>query len=124
LSPGNLLIFNSRTADWLSFQALRRVALQKDAICETTFYYIWYKIPCKIYGKGYPLIVVNFVAIFREALMEDLWRVKGSSVDMKDLADLAEYHRFLDRFKEEEVDDNKRNLLYGDARLDLAREVD
>lgn len=56
--------------------------------------------------------------------MEDLWRVKGSSVDMKDLADLAEYHRFLDRFKEEEVDDNRRNLLYGDARLDFAREVD
>ena len=70
------------------------------------------------------MIVVNLVAVFREALMEDLWRVKGSSVDMKDLADLAEYHRFLDRFKEEEVDDNKRNLLYGDARLDLAREVD
>ena len=70
------------------------------------------------------MFVVNLVAVFREALIEDLWRVKGSSVDMKDLADLAEYHRFLDRFKEEEVDDNKRNLLYCDARLDLAREVD
>ena len=43
---------------------------------------------------------------------------------MKDLADLAEYHRFLDRFKEDEADDNSRYLLYGDARLDLAREVD
>jgi len=42
--------------------------------------------------------------------MEDLWRVKSSSVDMKDLTDLAEYHRFLDRFKEEEVDDNKLNI--------------
>jgi hypothetical protein len=66
------------------------------------------------------LFVVNFVAVFKETLMEDLWRVKSSSVDMKDLADLAEYHRF----KEEEADDNKRNLLYGDVRLDLAREVD
>ena len=56
--------------------------------------------------------------------MEDLWRVKRSSVDMKDLADLAEYHRFLDRFKEEEADDNKRNLLYGDARLSPEDEVD
>ena len=56
--------------------------------------------------------------------MEDLWRVKSSSVDMKDLADLAEYHRFLDRFKEDEADDNSRYLLYGDARLDLAREID
>ena len=56
--------------------------------------------------------------------MEDLWRVKSSSVDMKDLADLAEYHRYFASFKEEEADDNKRNLLYGDVRLDLAREVD
>ncbi|MBE0575990.1 MAG: hypothetical protein IH613_08850 [Desulfuromonadales bacterium] len=49
--------------------------------------------------------------------MEDLWRVKNSSVDMKDLADLAEYHRFLDRFQAEEVGDHERNLLYGDARF-------
>jgi hypothetical protein len=49
--------------------------------------------------------------------MEDLWRVKNSSVDMKDLADLAEYHRFLDRFQAEEASDNQRNLLYGDARF-------
>jgi len=70
------------------------------------------------------LFVINLVTVFGEALVEDLWRVKSSSVDMKDMADLAEYHRFLNRFKEEEVDDNKRNLLYGDARLDLAREVD
>lgn len=49
--------------------------------------------------------------------MEDLWRVKSSSVDMKDLADLAEYHRFLDRFETEEAGDNQRNLLYGDAQF-------
>lgn len=49
--------------------------------------------------------------------MEDLWRVKNSSVDMKDLADLAEYHRFLDRYQAEELGDHQRNLLYGDARL-------
>ena len=47
--------------------------------------------------------------------MEDLWRIKNSSIDMKDLADLAEYHRFLDRFQAEEDSDNERNLLYGDA---------
>jgi hypothetical protein len=49
--------------------------------------------------------------------MEDLWRVKRSSVDMKDLADLAEYHRFLDRFESDEVGENLRNLLYGDAQF-------
>jgi hypothetical protein len=47
--------------------------------------------------------------------MEDLWRVKKAAVDMKDLADLAEYHRFLDRFEDEEADDHKGNLLYGGA---------
>lgn len=49
--------------------------------------------------------------------MEDLWRVKSSAVDMKDLADLAEYHRFLDRFQVEEEKANRSNLLYGDLRL-------
>lgn len=53
--------------------------------------------------------------------MEDLWRVKRSSVDMKDLADLAEYHRFLDRFEIEEVSENRRNLLYGDAQFGLTK---
>ncbi len=56
--------------------------------------------------------------------MEDLWRIKGSAVDMKDLADLAEYHRFLDRFNAEEASDNKNNLLYGEARLRPADKVD
>jgi hypothetical protein len=36
---------------------------------------------------------------------------------MKDLADLAEYHRYLDRFQAEEASDNQRNLLYGDAKF-------
>jgi hypothetical protein len=49
--------------------------------------------------------------------MEDLWRVKRAAVDMKDLADLAEYHLFLDRFEAEEADDHQRNLLYGGARF-------
>ena len=53
--------------------------------------------------------------------MEDLWRVKGSSVDMKDLADLAEYHHFLDRFANEEVGEHQRNLLYGDAQFGSAK---
>jgi len=49
--------------------------------------------------------------------MEDLWRVKSAAVDMKDLADLAEYHRFLERFKVEEAEGHKNNLLYGDVKL-------
>ena len=52
--------------------------------------------------------------------MEDLWRVKRAAVDMKDLADLAEYHLFIDRFEGEEVDDHKDNLLYGDASFGAA----
>jgi len=55
--------------------------------------------------------------------MEDLWRIKRSSIDMKDLADLAEYHRFLDRFETEEVDENQRNLLYGDAQFGSIKKV-
>ena len=49
--------------------------------------------------------------------MEDLWRIKRSAVDMKDLADLAEYHRFLERFQVEEAKAHKNNLLYGDVRF-------
>jgi hypothetical protein len=49
--------------------------------------------------------------------MEDLWRVKSSAVDMKDLADLAQYRRFLERFWQEETDDNMNRLLYGEARF-------
>ncbi len=55
--------------------------------------------------------------------MEDLWRIKRSSVDLKDLADLAEYHRFLDRFETEEVDENQRYLLYGDAQFGSIKKV-
>lgn len=53
----------------------------------------------------------------KEFPMEDLWRVKSSPVDMKDLADLAEYHRFLDRFQAEEAATNTNNLLYGNVRF-------
>jgi len=56
--------------------------------------------------------------------MEDLWRVKRSSVDMKDLADLAEYHRFLARFETDEAGENQRNLLYGDAHFGATKKVD
>ena len=47
--------------------------------------------------------------------MEDLWRVRKSGVPLKDLADLAEYHRFLDRFKAEEEQQHHRDLLVGNA---------
>ncbi len=56
--------------------------------------------------------------------MEDLWRVKRSSVDMEDVADLAEYHRLLDRFNDEEAGKNQRNLLYGDASFGSDEGVD
>jgi hypothetical protein len=49
--------------------------------------------------------------------MEDLWRVRSSAVDIKDLADLAEYHRFLERFRHGDADNHKNRLLYGDARF-------
>ena len=45
--------------------------------------------------------------------MEDLWRVKGSGADMKDLADIVEYRHFLKRFSDEEEQVNRRQLLYG-----------
>jgi hypothetical protein len=60
------------------------------------------------------LMVMNADSRQEEPPMEDLWRVKRSSVDMNDLADLAEYHHFLDRFRLEELDDHRRRLLYGD----------
>lgn len=47
--------------------------------------------------------------------MEDLWRVKRCGVDMKDLADYAEYRHFLKRFSDDEEKNNRRNLLYGEA---------
>jgi len=49
--------------------------------------------------------------------MEDLWRVRKSAVDRKDLADLAEYHKFLERFRSEEEAGHRRELLYGEARI-------
>lgn len=56
--------------------------------------------------------------------MEDLWRIRRSGVDLKDLADLAEYHRFLARFRDREEADHRRDLLYGDARLKKSEDGD
>jgi len=47
--------------------------------------------------------------------MEDLWRVKDSGVDIEDFADYAEYRRFLQRFKDEEEEANRRHLLFGES---------
>jgi hypothetical protein len=49
--------------------------------------------------------------------MEDLRRINHSAVDTKDLADLAEYHRFLEQFQMEAAQAHKDNLLFGDVRL-------
>jgi len=56
--------------------------------------------------------------------MEDLWRIRRSGVDHKDLADLAEYHRFLDRFRTSEEAEHRRDLLYGDASLSSRKKLD
>jgi hypothetical protein len=55
--------------------------------------------------------------------MEDPWRVKSSAVAINDLADLAEYHRFLERFRHEAADDNMNRLLYGEARFGSTDQV-
>lgn len=47
--------------------------------------------------------------------MEDLWRVQSSGIEMEDVADIAEYRRFLKRFCNDEEDLNRRKLLYGEA---------
>ena len=46
--------------------------------------------------------------------MEDLWCIKSSGVDIEDFADIVEYRRFLKRFRNEEEDQNRRNLLFGE----------
>lgn len=46
--------------------------------------------------------------------MEDLWRVQNSGVDVDNIADEAEYKRFLERFSKEEEKVNQSRLLYGE----------
>lgn len=48
--------------------------------------------------------------------MEDLWRVQNSGIDIDDIADSAEFKRLLDRFREIEEKDHRRNLLYREKR--------
>jgi len=47
--------------------------------------------------------------------MEDLWRIQDSGVDMEEIADYAEYHRFLNRFTANEEKSNRRYLLFGES---------
>jgi len=44
--------------------------------------------------------------------MEDLWAVQRSGIDIEDVADMAEYKRFLKRFSDEEERQNRKQLLY------------
>lgn len=46
--------------------------------------------------------------------MEDLWKVQSSGIDTIDLANDAEYRRYLDRFNEYEEKGHRRRLLYGE----------
>lgn len=48
--------------------------------------------------------------------MEDLWYVQNSGVDVDDFADIAEYKRFLERFSQNEEQDNRRRLLFGEKK--------
>lgn len=50
--------------------------------------------------------------------MEDLWRVKKAGVDMKDFADHAEYRRFLQRYSDDEEQNHRQRLLYGDSKIE------
>jgi hypothetical protein len=47
--------------------------------------------------------------------MEDLWRIKDSGIDLDDLADAAEYKRFLNRFCSDEEQEHQRRLLLENA---------
>ena len=49
--------------------------------------------------------------------MEDLWKLKDVGYRVPDLADRAEYNRLVQRFREEEVRSNTRNLLFGNAHI-------
>jgi len=44
--------------------------------------------------------------------MEDLWKLQKIGYRTNDLADQAEYHQMLKRFREEEMKNNLQDLLY------------
>ncbi|MCK4509718.1 MAG: hypothetical protein KAU27_14315 [Desulfuromonadales bacterium] len=46
--------------------------------------------------------------------MEDLWRVQDSGVEVEDFSSVAEYKCFLERFSNDEEQDNYRSLLFED----------
>lgn len=48
--------------------------------------------------------------------MEDLWNVQNSGVDVNDFADIAEYKRYLKRFCQDEEQENRRRLLFGEEK--------
>ncbi len=50
--------------------------------------------------------------------MEDLWRVHEQDFRLSGrVMERAEYERLVQRFHQEEVWENAKNLLYGDAHL-------
>lgn len=45
-------------------------------------------------------------------MMEDLWRVQDSGIDIDYLADSAEFKRLLERFREVEEQDHRRKIIF------------
>jgi len=50
--------------------------------------------------------------------MEDLWKLKEMRYRVNDLADRAEYNRFVERFHKEEELSHRDNLLYGQVKIE------
>lgn len=57
------------------------------------------------------------VSALWEVDMEDLWKLKEMRYRVNDLADRAEYNRFVERFHKEEESGHKKNLLYKQVQL-------
>ncbi len=47
--------------------------------------------------------------------MEDLWKIEKIGYRSNDLADQAEYHEMLKRFRDQEVKTRMNDLLYNPA---------
>jgi hypothetical protein len=54
--------------------------------------------------------------------MEDLWKLKKIGYRLNDMTDRAEYDHMLKRFRDEEKNENMKNLLYGQQTLSKKEE--
>ena len=49
--------------------------------------------------------------------MENFWKLKEMGYRLDDLTDRAEYDLMVKRFRDEEESANRKNLLYGQQRM-------